>query len=240
MTRRMVGGVLAVAIATLVGCLVIGAILGGDPMLALEVGGGALAGLWATLVAQDLARSRRLSRTLADDAHDAILFGVEVRVTRSLGADAVVVGAVHPRIYLGSDLLLGLSQDELRAVVLHEDHHRRTRAPVRAAALGAWLRLFGRAPRIRGVLIDRLTDLETLADADAIRRGSSPRSLARALLKGDLGIRPASFSYAAERRVEQLLDRASGDPLEPSRRLAYEWVPVTMFAVAIVGCHIGL
>src|SRR3990172_1928672 len=176
MTRRGAAGLLAVAIGPLGWCLALGAIVGGDPMLALEVGGTAVAVLWATLVARELVRSQRLSRALAIDARQAVLSGVAIHVTPSLRADAVVVGSIRPRIYVGSELLATLSDDELRAVVLHEDHHRRTRAPLRAAALGAWLRLLGRSKRVRDVLVDRLADLETLADADAIRRGSSPRS----------------------------------------------------------------
>lgn len=209
-------------------------------MLAVEVGGSALAALWAALVARELVRLRRLSLELAIDAHETALFGVPLRITPNLGTDAIVVGSIRPRIYVGSELVASLSDDEMRAVVLHEDHHRRTRAPLRAAALGAWLRLLGRSKTVRNVLVDRLTDLETLADADAIRRGSSPRSLARALLKGDATLQPVSFAYAAERRVEQLLDRAAGAPVEAGGRLPYEWLPVILLTVATVGCHAGL
>lgn len=240
MTPRGAAGLVAVAIGPLGWCLAFGAIVGGDPMLAIEAGGTALAVLWAALVARELLRSQRLSGALAIDAQEAAPFGVAIRVTPSLGTDAVVVGAIWPRIYVGSELVATLSDHEMRAVLLHEDHHRRTRAPLRAAALGAWLRLLGRSAKMRSVLLDRLADLETLADADAIRRGSSPRSLARALLKGDPSIRPVSFAYAAERRVEQLLDRAAGHPVEAAGRLPYEWLPVIVLAVATVGCHAGL
>ncbi len=240
MTRRGVAGLLAIAIGPLGWCIATGAIVGGDPMLALEVGGTAVAILWAGLVARELARAHRLSRAFAIDAQETTLFAVAIRVTPSLGTDAIVVGSIRPRIYVGSELLASLSDDEMRAVVLHEDHHRRTRAPVRAAALGAWLRLLGRSKLVRDVVVDRLTDLETLADADAIRRGSSPRSLARALLKGDASLQPVSFAYAAERRVEQLLDRAAGVPVEAAGRLPYEWLPVILLTVATLGCHAGL
>jgi hypothetical protein len=240
MTRRGVAGLLAVAIGPLGWCFSITAVVGGDPMLALEIVGTAVAVVWAMLVARELVRSYRTSQMLAAAAQPAELFGVAIRVTHVLRTDAVVVGAIRPRIFVGSELLETLSDDEIRAVLLHEDHHRRTRAPLRAAALGAWLRLFGRSTRLRAVILDRLTDLETLADADAIRRGSSPRSLARALLKGDVSPRPVSFAYAADRRVEQLLERAAGHAVEPTGRLPYEWLPVIVLAIATVGCHTGL
>ncbi len=240
MTRKRAGGLAAVAIVPLGWCLLLGALVGGDPMLAIELVGGVLVVLWIALLTREVAASHRLARTLSVGAQDMALSGVRCRVTPVLGNDAIVVGSVRPRVFVGARLLTALSDDELEAVVYHEDHHRRTRAPLRAAALEAWLRLLGRSESIRSVVVDRLTDLETLADADAIRRGSSPRSLARALVKGDAALQPVAFSYAAERRVERLLDRAAGIPVEATSRLPYEWLPVALLTVASIGCHVGL
>lgn len=240
MTGRTAIGLLASALVPLAWCLAIGTVVGGGPMIALEAGGVALAFAWVIFVVRELIPSYRLGVALAADARDADIFGVRVRVTRSLGVDAVVVGALRPRIYVGSGLLEMFSEEEQRAVLLHEEHHQRTRAPLRAAALGAWLRLLGRSPAIRARVLDRLADLETLADADAIRRGSSPRSLARALLKGDMSLQPASFAYAAERRVEQLLERVEGNAWEPTVRLPYEWLPAIVLGIALAACGAGL
>lgn len=240
MTRQGAAGLLAVAIGPLGWCFLLGAIVGGDPMLALEIAGGALAVTWAMLVVGEIIRAYRLSRILAPTAEEVMLFRVRVHITPMLGSDAIVVGSIRPRIYVGSAMLAALSDDEMRAVLLHEDHHRRTHAPIRAAALGAWLRLLGRSTKIRGIVLERLADLEALADADAIRRGSSARSLAKALLKGDTSLQPVSFAYAAERRIELLLDRAAGNPVKPTGRLPYEWLPVILLAVATLGCHAGL
>ena len=240
MTRKGTAGLVAVVVGPLGWCVALGAFVGGDSMLAVEVAGAALVVLWAAMVARELGRSQRLSCSLARDAQEISMFGVRFRVTPALGTDAIVVGSIRPVIYVGAALLAALSEDEMRAVVFHEDHHRRTRAPIRAAALGAWLRLLGRSNRVRSVLVDRLSDLEALADADAIRRGSSPRSLARVLLKGEASLEPVSFAYAAERRVEQLLDRAAGVPVEAAGRLPYEWLPVILLTFATLGCHAGL
>jgi hypothetical protein len=239
MTRGRAGGLAAVAIGPLGWCLMLGALVGGDPMLAVELVGGVLVALWIALLTRDVVASHQLASMLSVDAQDMALFGVPCRVTPGLGTDAIVVGSVRPRIFLGAALVNVLADDELEAVVYHEDHHRRTRAPIRAAALEAWLRLLGRSEGVRSVVFDRLADLETLADADAIRRGSSPQSLARALLKGEMSLQPVAFSYAADRRVERLLDRAAGGPVDPGGRLPYEWLPVALLAVATLGCHAG-
>jgi hypothetical protein len=239
MTRGRAGGLAAVAIGPLGWCLMLGALVGGDPMLAVELVGGVLVALWIALLTRDVVASHQLASMLSVDAQDMALFGVPCRVTPGLGTDAIVVGSVRPRIFLGAALVNVLADDELEAVVYHEDHHRRTRAPIRAAALEAWLRLLGRSEGVRSVVFDRLADLETLADADAIRRGSSPQSLARALLKGEMSLQPVAFSYAADRRVERLLDRAAGGPVDHGGRLPYEWLPVALLAVATLGCHAG-
>jgi len=240
MTRARAGAILAVAIGPLAWCLAVAAIVGGDPTLAVELVGGGLVILWTALLTRDLAASHRLANMLSGDADEIVLSGVRCRVTPMLGTDALVVGIFRPQIFLGTSLLSELSDDELEAVVYHEDHHRRTRAPIRAAALGAWLRLLGRSKGVRGLVLDRLGDLETLADADAIRRGSSPRALARALLKGEMGLQPVAFSYAANRRVERLLDRAAGMPIDATGRLPYEWLPVALVTVVTLGCHLGI
>lgn len=240
MTSVHVGGFLALALGSLGWCVALGALVGGDPMLGIEIAGAGLALLWASLVIRDLTRSRRLASALSADSREVRLFDVPCRITPALGADAIVVGALWPKIFVGQPLLATLAADELRAVVHHEDHHRRTRAPIRAAALEAWLRLLGRSRRVRDRIHGRLADLEALADADAIRRGSNPRSLARALLKGEASLQPVSFAYAADRRIGQLIDRAAGVPVEPAGRLPFEWLPVMLLTLATLGCHAGL
>ena len=228
-------------VAAITWCVLLGELSGGDPMFLVEAIFGSAIVLWTLCVIRELVIMRRLERMLAIDAVPRVIGGVQCRLTSALGTDAVVIGAIRPRIYVGFDLVHTLASDEIEAVLYHEDHHRMILAPLRAAALTAWLKIFGRAALVREVVLDRLADLETMADTEALRRGSTPVSLARALLKGEepIGV-PAAFSYAADRRVEHLLGHDDGDEPPGSRRLPYEWLPIAMFAVTAVGCHIGL
>lgn len=231
----------AAGLAAIAWCIVVGGLASGDPMLIVEALAGSVTVAWGLLVVREVAVAARTERSLIPGAVSIDVRGVACNVTPALGADAVVIGTLWPRIYLGVDLVARMSKEELEAVVYHEDHHRATRAPLRAAALTGWLTLFGRAAPVRAVVLDRLADLETMADAEAIRRGATAGSLARALMKGGdrVGLTTA-FSYAADRRVEELLAHADGSDHAASRRLPYEWLPVAMFAVSIVACHIGL
>jgi hypothetical protein len=237
MTRTALTAVLVVAAGSLGWCLLLDDLLGHDHVLAFEFSALSIAALWAGLTIRELTTWHRLALSLAADAEHVELFGVRCWLTSGIGADAVVLGPIRPRIFVGRALARALTTDELQAVIYHEDHHRRTFAPIRAAALAAWLRIFGRWTRIRMVVVDRLSQLEVLADADAIRRGSSPASLARALLKGDATPQPISFSYAANERVERLLEQAAGVRPDKSERLPYEWLPVALLAIATLGCH---
>ena len=235
--RPLVGA----AVAAIVWCVLVGGFTDGDPMVGVEAIVASVIMLWMLRVLAELLPMWRLGDTLASDAVSVVIGGVACRMTPALGADAVVIGALRPRIYVGIDLVDRLTDDEIEAVLYHEEHHRVTRAPLRAAAITSWLRLFGRAGKVREMLLDRLADLETMADAEALRRGSTAGSLARALLKGGQPIgTTAAFSDGADRRVEQLLDHVEGDAPAGSRRLPYEWLPVAMFAVTAVACHIGL
>ncbi len=238
--NRGVGGWVALAVGSLAACVTLGNLIGTDPMLAFELGTTGLALLWAGLAIRELVEARRVAAALSVQARSVMLFDVPCLVTPGLGVDAMAVGFLRPRIFVGAELVGALAEDELRAVIHHEDHHRRTRAPLRAAALAAWVRLFGRSSSVRRVMLARLTDLETLADGDAIRRGSTASAIARALLKGDLSPRPVAFSYAADRRVEHLLDHSAGLPVAADRRLPVEWLPVSLMAGFVLACHIGL
>jgi hypothetical protein len=237
MTRTALTAVLVVAAGSLAWCLLLDNLLGHDHVLAVELSALCIAAIWAGVTIRELATWHRMAIALAADAENVELFGVRCWLTSGIGADAVVLGPMRPRIFVGKALARALTPDELRAVIYHEDHHRRTFAPVRAAALAAWLRLFGRWGRIRISVLDRLSQLEVLADADAIRRGSSPAALARALLKGDPTPQPISFSYAANERVERLLEQAAGIRPDAPERLPYEWLPAALLAIVTLGCH---
>lgn len=220
-------------------CAVAAPLMGVDPMLAVELGGiGMLTG-WAALAARALFQGWMLARRLNALAECALIDGFECRVMRGGGRQAFVLGALRPRIFVGDRLLDALDDDELRAVLLHEDHHRRTRAPLRAAAIEAWLTLLGAWSRARSVMAERLVDLEEAADADAIRHGVSPADLASALVKSDRApALAASYSTSSDRRLRALLAHAHGASVA-SARTPYEWLPALVVGAIAVSCHLA-
>lgn len=221
-------------------CAVSGLLAGGDPMLVVEIAASMLVALWAAFTLREVWAARALGRRFARESTDAIVGGVRCRVVGHGSHEAIVVGSLTPIIYVGAGLLALLDEDERRGVLLHEEYHRRTRAPLRAAALDAWLRLARRPRILERLLHERIADLEVSADAYAMAAGATPAALASALLKGQPGsVAGASFADASERRIGALLDAARGTP-PGRRRPPLEWLPLAFVGIGVLACHVGI
>lgn len=229
-----------VAGAALTWCSAVGVSIGVDPMLLIEIAGIAVLGVWAVSLASDLRRADALRRRLDGMSYARTIDGVDLRVIRGGDVEAFALGVLRPTVYLGDASIHVLDDDELAAVIHHEDHHRRTFAPLRAAGVEAWLRIVWRWSAARGLLSARLAHLESAADAYAIGRGVDPASIASALLKVDRqGAYGTAFSGAADHRIRALVDAAAGRPTADPAALPYEWLPLVIAIAVIVGCHIG-
>ncbi|GMR05269.1 MAG: hypothetical protein BMS9Abin24_069 [Thermodesulfobacteriota bacterium] len=132
-------------------------------------------------------------------------------------ATAFTWGLLRPRIYLSTGLIKKLTRAELRAVVLHEAHHRRHRDPLRYF-LAAFIKdMFFYLP-IGVHLASRLRFLrERAADDSAVSRTQDPLNLAGAMVKvarlgaGALpGHREAAFfkGEPVEGRIRRLVEGA--------------------------------
>ena len=221
-------------------CVAAGPSAGGDPMLPVEASGFAVLATWVLIGARDVLRGLRLAHALDRRSARGAPTGLPCRIVRGGGRRALVLGVIRPTIYIGDELVAALDSDELQAVLLHEEHHRRTFAPLRAAGLEAWLTLLGRMEPVRAVLLDRLTDLEEEADAAALRRGADPAALASALLKADTQLTlGTSFSGASAQRLHTLLALADGTGQIEHPRLPYEWLPLVAIVVVTLACHVS-
>lgn len=226
-------------VVALVLCAAAGASIGVDPMLVIEVGVAALLAIWTALLGHDLWRAEQLRRQLDAKSCFKMIDGVRVRVIRGGAVEAFVLGILRPTVYVGDESMTILEADELAAVVHHEDHHRRTLAPLRAAAVGAWLQIVGRSPSARRLLSARLAALEASADAHAMRRGVRPASIAAALVKIErVHSAGPAFSGAADHRIRALLDAAAARPAQRTMPLPYEWLPLVIAAGMKIACHL--
>ncbi len=174
----------------------------------------------------EVVATRRLAKDLAPYVPgtwadlDAVLAGVDlpqgckVALARGMGSPAFTVGMWRPWICLSPSFLRGLSRQELRATVLHEEAHVERRDPLRlfCVRLACDFLWFLPASRWVGRLFQEVA--ERAADDRAVALSARPLDLASAIVKsaqmiGRRGLpAPALTATAAvEARVEHLLDR---------------------------------
>jgi Zn-dependent protease with chaperone function len=237
--RAGIAALAGIVVIALGCCMLLDSLLDGHYLLT-EIGIGSVGITWFYLVTRDVLRGRVREAGLARRSSPRESCGIAWYETAALECDAIVAGALRPRIYVGRDFVERLSKAELEAVLFHEDYHRRTRAPLRAAGLAAWLVLFGRLRLVRRVLLERMAGLEVAADSHAMRLGSSAATVARALLKSDRDGLTSAYSSVADLRVDHLIRMGSSLPVPAAGlvvRLPHEWTPIPTLILAAASCQ---
>ncbi len=119
-----------------------------------------------------------------------------------------VQGMLRPRIVLPVSLLRRLSPAELRAVLLHEEEHRRRRDPLRFLAFRLCRSVLFFYPLLQPVLRRLYECAEYACDEATLRAGIRPRHYARALAHTLLlGMGATRLSAAATGRSGSMLRR---------------------------------
>jgi Zn-dependent protease with chaperone function len=212
--------------------------IGGDPMLGAELGLASLTAAWAGVLVTRAGPALAGQRELERSARRLRVHDHDVRLIGGRRTEAFVAGPVRPAIYVTAPLLDVLDASELQAVLLHEEHHRRQRDPLRSLALTSWGRFLGWLPGAERWIERRLAHLEIAADQYALRNGASRAALASALLKCDRSssVSAMGFSAAAEMRLHRLVSGTTSH--EASAPM--EWLGPVTLGVAVVACHLFL
>lgn len=230
-----------VPVALTSGCALIASVTGGDPTLVVEVAVLVVGAAWLLHVVRSGRQALHAAARLSDASRRVVVNGYAVRLLSSTtGPTAFVSGLLRPQIYISPSLVEILDPGELRGVLVHEQHHRRTLAPLRGLALESWQRALGWFPPARIALAARLAALEIEADAAAVARGVDPAALASALLKCEARL-PASasaFSAGAEIRVGELVAWGRGERTDRHLSVPVEWVAPASALMALWVCHL--
>lgn len=126
-------------------------------------------------------------------------------------------GLIRPKICVGSGLVKIMSQDELEAVLLHEQHHMTSREPVKLFMIKYWQNIFGWLPGIKTLINKYVAFSELAADEQATSNFTDKLKLARALFKIAaaeenqflrVGLALSFFSSVIAERVNKLSDDA--------------------------------
>lgn len=141
--------------------------------------------------------------------HHAGVAASKVSIVHGSAAPAFTAGLIHPRIYIGANVARRLREDELSAILAHEDGHRRRRDPLRRSVWRFLATTLFFVPTIRRLADDLADEAEIAADDYAVRHARvSPLSLASALVgsarAADLWLRSID---ATGLHRDELLDR---------------------------------
>ena len=114
---------------------------------------------------------------------------------------ACTAGLISPKIFISTQLVESLRDEEVKAVLRHEQSHLRRRDPLRGVLTSFFAQFFFFLPLARKLLKDSRKDAELIADHHALTLSCSPASLASALVK----VRRENLAVAKG------LDRFAGD-----------------------------
>jgi len=154
---------------------------GSLPVIAAVVGVVALRA--AVSVARQLRAVRRLRRELP--VRPAVVHGHAVHVVPGRRLGAFCAGLLRPAVYVTEGTLRCAGDAELRAVLAHEEHHRRRRDPLRLLLARTIADAFRPLP-LFATLADRQAAVaDLLADAAAVTAMGEARPLAAALARFD-------------------------------------------------------
>jgi beta-lactamase regulating signal transducer with metallopeptidase domain len=193
----------------------------------------AFAGWYLAVVVWQGLKHHRLVRQVGASSEPGVESGIAVRRTNRIH-DPFVAGLRQPEIFCPADLADRVAADEIRAVLLHEDHHRRTRAPVRLLLVEALATAFP-LPAVRWWAVRTRASIEIDADRHALAAGADRSAIAAALLGLSAGAPPgtAGFATAAELRVRALLgDHPLGAPQRGSAAFALAAVAISLACLA--------
>lgn len=222
-------------VASAVACFAASAVTSGDPLFLLEGAAAIIVAGWAVFALVLIGRSAVLARKLAGGSVPRRISGVGCRIVQDSQPHAFVAGVLVPSVFLTTGALEVLTPDEVHAVVLHEAHHARTLAPVRAALVDAWGGAGRRVPRFGGMLAARLAAIEIDADRFALAGGVTRRHLASALVKLDPSPGGAGFDGGGDGRLRVLIDEeARPAPIAP-----VEWLPLLVVVALAAGCRLA-
>jgi hypothetical protein len=165
-------------------------------------------------------RAARAFRAALPVVRTAVVHGRPVRVVPGRDLVAFCAGLRRPAVYVSEGTLRAASDEELRAILAHEEHHRARRDPLRLLLARTVADALRPLPPF-AALADREAALADLAaDAAAVDELGERAPLASAL---------ARFDAVAPERVDRLVDAAPAPTISAPLLLA---AVLTLWAIA--------
>jgi len=244
------------ATAVVGACLRVWALLPGafQVMLGISVAIGFVSGgLWLLSAGKQWRRTTASLRSLHRKAVDppprihALLvkhkLDQQVKIFRDGRPRALTTGLITPRIMVSTGLIEALENDELEAVLLHEQSHVRHKDPFYLLLAGALTTAFFYVAAVSALVRRYQAAMELAADEDVIATQGESLSLSSAMVKL-LRARPSAasatpFTGAADLRLAYLLGRDVDLP-GVTRQAVLQGAAVVVITIAPVAAIHGL
>lgn len=166
--------------------------------------------------------------------------GCTVRVVADDTLQAFCAGLVGPAVYVSEGLLRHSTPGELRAIVLHETHHRARRDPLRGLLARVVSDAFRPLPPLATLAERHVALTELAADAAAVRALGTVQPLASALVRFD-DMHAARGGGVAPERVDQLVGERPPDSVSAwllaAAGLALAGIATLALPMVILGWH---
>lgn len=200
------------------------------PLIAPVVAG--VAARAAASAARQVSTHRSLLRRLTGSG--AVVHGHRVVVVPGSDPCAFCAGLLRPAVYV-SEGTLALDPAALRAILAHEEHHRRRRDPLRLVLARTVADAFRPLPPFAGVAERQAAVADLLADEAAVAAAGDVRPLAVALARFD-----ESGAGVAPERVDRLVRTAPAATVSAALPLAAAVALAVVTALLVHGHHPGL
>lgn len=146
-------------------------------------------------------------------------------------------GLIAPRIYISTGMINGLEREELKAVFLHELHHKKYFDPLRYFLLNFLKNIFFYLPVIMWIVNQLRVKRENEADDAAARTVGNPLPLASALLKATAFNKAYAFQTSISgasvgERIHRLMHGKDNAPERPPIK--------TVAASAVIAAFLAL
>ncbi|MBI5643041.1 MAG: M56 family metallopeptidase [Deltaproteobacteria bacterium] len=155
-------------------------------------------------------------------------------------------GFLRPSIYISKGLLKSLDRDELKAVFLHELHHKKRYDPLRFLFLSFLKDLFFYIPLVRHSVMNARIRKEHEADDAAASHAATRLNLAKALVKvASLNIETASIPASITggspviNRIKRLIEGKEVRFSPPSLKVVAASIVITLFLGLSLAYPIG-
>jgi Zn-dependent protease with chaperone function len=197
---------------------------------------GGVAGVVVARALASLARQLRGQHRLRDRlrARPAVVYGHSVLIVPGRMLGAFCAGLMRPAIYL-TEATLRCAEAELRAVLAHEEHHRRRRDPLRLLLARAISDAFRPLPWFATLADHRAAVADLMADAAAVSATGGARPRAAALARFD-----EHGAGVAPERVDRLVRSALPLTVPAALPLAAAVALGAIAAPLLLGHHPGL